>query len=203
MSDRIHSFAGEISREILELLPLILNHIENPISVKNDCLRFVFANDALCARKGMPRENLLGKTLLELPLDDHTESTWQRENSVLKTGESAIVEENLPDAKDTTPCQTTRIERIAVLSGRHYIFAITYDSSRKQSGDTQASCTPSGKTHSAPPRADIHDLNNLLNVIKGYTELLLEDIEVDDPKRKDLEAILRAGDRAASLASRF
>jgi PAS domain S-box-containing protein len=44
-----------------------------------------------------------------------------------------------------------------------------------------------------------HDFNNLLGVILGYTELLLERFGQDDPQRKDIEEIQKAGERAALL----
>jgi len=48
-----------------------------------------------------------------------------------------------------------------------------------------------------------HDFNNMLNVINGYSELLLDDFQKDDPKRNDLEQIRQAGQRAASLTSQL
>jgi signal transduction histidine kinase/DNA-binding LacI/PurR family transcriptional regulator len=48
-----------------------------------------------------------------------------------------------------------------------------------------------------------HDFNNLLSVIKGYTELLLEDCEPNNPMRADLEQVVKAGERAAALTSQL
>ncbi len=44
-----------------------------------------------------------------------------------------------------------------------------------------------------------HDFNNFLNVILGYTELLLEDQRLVDPQRERVKQIKEAGNRAASL----
>jgi two-component system, cell cycle sensor histidine kinase and response regulator CckA len=44
-----------------------------------------------------------------------------------------------------------------------------------------------------------HDFNNLLSVILGYGRLLLEDLKAEDPMRAEVDEIVRAGDRAASL----
>jgi PAS domain S-box-containing protein len=44
-----------------------------------------------------------------------------------------------------------------------------------------------------------HDFNNLLSVILGYGHLLLDDLKPEDPMRLELDEIVRAGDRAASL----
>jgi len=44
-----------------------------------------------------------------------------------------------------------------------------------------------------------HDFNNLLTVIKGYSELMLDEIRENDPLRSEVEEIKKAADRAATL----
>jgi two-component system cell cycle sensor histidine kinase/response regulator CckA len=44
-----------------------------------------------------------------------------------------------------------------------------------------------------------HDFNNLLSVILSYSSLLVADLRPNDPMRPDLEAIGKAGNRAADL----
>ena len=44
-----------------------------------------------------------------------------------------------------------------------------------------------------------HDFNNLLTAITGYGQLLLDNAPDTDPNRSDLEEILKASQRAASL----
>jgi len=44
-----------------------------------------------------------------------------------------------------------------------------------------------------------HDFNNLLTIINGYSQLLTEQISTEDPRRDQLNEILKAGERAASL----
>ncbi|RJP17936.1 MAG: PAS domain S-box protein [Deltaproteobacteria bacterium] len=48
-----------------------------------------------------------------------------------------------------------------------------------------------------------HDFNNLLTVITGYSELLLQKMEKGSPHHRDVEEILRAGDRAAALTQQL
>jgi two-component system, cell cycle sensor histidine kinase and response regulator CckA len=44
-----------------------------------------------------------------------------------------------------------------------------------------------------------HDFNNMLTVINGYSEVLLQCLPPDDPSREALEEIRRAGERSAEL----
>ena len=44
-----------------------------------------------------------------------------------------------------------------------------------------------------------HDFNNVLTAIFGYSDLLLEDLTLDDPRRADVQEIRRSAERAAGL----
>ncbi|MGD0515682.1 MAG: PAS domain S-box protein [Terriglobales bacterium] len=48
-----------------------------------------------------------------------------------------------------------------------------------------------------------HDFNNLLGVILGYSELLLEDLRTNGPRRRYVEAITTASKRAVSLTKQL
>ncbi len=48
-----------------------------------------------------------------------------------------------------------------------------------------------------------HDFNNLLGVTLGYSELLLKRLGLNDPQRKDVEEIQKAGMRAALLTGQL
>lgn len=48
-----------------------------------------------------------------------------------------------------------------------------------------------------------HDFNNLILVINGYSELLLNDLKCDEKKRREIEQIKLAGDRAAALTQKM
>jgi PAS domain S-box-containing protein len=48
-----------------------------------------------------------------------------------------------------------------------------------------------------------HDFNNVLTVVKSFSEFLLEDLDKLDPRRADVEEIAKAADRAAALTRKL
>lgn len=44
-----------------------------------------------------------------------------------------------------------------------------------------------------------HDFNNLLTAINGYSDLAIEGLKTEDPLRRNIEQVRKAGERAASL----
>ena len=48
-------------------------------------------------------------------------------------------------------------------------------------------------------RKFVHDMKNMLGIVIGYSNLLLEDLPPGDPKREDINEIRKAGESALSL----
>jgi PAS domain S-box-containing protein len=48
-----------------------------------------------------------------------------------------------------------------------------------------------------------HDFNNVLTVVKSFSEFLLEDLDQTDRRRSDVEEIAKAADRAAALTRKL
>ena len=44
-----------------------------------------------------------------------------------------------------------------------------------------------------------HDMKNMLGIIIGYSNLLLDEMSPEDPKRIDVTEILKAGEKALEL----
>ena len=48
-------------------------------------------------------------------------------------------------------------------------------------------------------RKFVHDMKNLIGIIIGYSNLLLDEMPAGDPKRSDLDEIRKAGEGAVAL----
>ena len=46
-----------------------------------------------------------------------------------------------------------------------------------------------------------HDMKNLLGIVIGYSNLLLDEMEKGDPRRADVEEILKAGQAALTVVA--
>jgi two-component system, cell cycle sensor histidine kinase and response regulator CckA len=49
----------------------------------------------------------------------------------------------------------------------------------------------------------VHDMKNLIGIIIGYSNLLIDEIPADDPKRPDLDEIRKAGESAIALLNNW
>jgi signal transduction histidine kinase len=45
----------------------------------------------------------------------------------------------------------------------------------------------------------VHDMKNQLGIVIGFTNLLLDEMPADDPRRADLEEVRKAGETALAL----
>lgn len=48
-------------------------------------------------------------------------------------------------------------------------------------------------------RKFVHDMKNMLGIVIGYSNLLLDEMAADDPKRPDVDEIRKAGEDAVVL----
>jgi len=52
-------------------------------------------------------------------------------------------------------------------------------------------------------RTFVHDMKNMLGIVIGYAELLLDELPADDARRADVEEIREAGAGALALLERW
>jgi len=165
--------------------------------ILDDDRRIVEANPAACELFGLPSEAVVEHPLDGLILDQESlSSTWhevlalggaQREHRVrARSGGVRVVE-----------CSY----RAHVHGRRHLCVARDITDRRVM----EERLMQAEKIESVGRLAGgiAHDFNNLLTAILGYTELLLGSRRADDPERRDLEEIQKAGQRAAALTQQL
>ena len=45
----------------------------------------------------------------------------------------------------------------------------------------------------------MHDMKNMMGIILGYSNLVLDEMAADDPRRPDIDEIRKAGESAVAL----
>lgn len=187
-------------KEAGEYLHEIINHISDPIFVKDREHRFVLVNDALCRLAGKTHEELLG---LAHPPGAMDAPFWEQEEALFETGKECTSEETMRDAQGVTRTIMTKKGLLIDKRGKKQIVGALRDITEYK--ELEAAVMQAQKMEAIGVLAGgvAHDFNNLLNVINGYSEILLEDIGTDDPMRRDLEQIRDAGRRAAILTSQL
>jgi nitrogen-specific signal transduction histidine kinase len=199
---RILTMSKPGSSDIGGLAIQILNIIEDPISIKNDRLQYIFVNDAFCALYNKSREAFLGMSLSEIFHDAPAESAENQEKTIIETGVEQTGKLDMVDTHGNPCTLVTKRIRLANRVDGPYILCIMKNTDEEHPAQTQKPQIIS-KSQVPIERRAIHDLKNSLNVVRGYSELLLEDLVADDPSRKDIEAIYQAGQNAVDIASKL
>lgn len=196
--------AEEAIKQSREYLNQLINRIGDPIFVIDRHHRFVLANDAMCTFTGLKREELLGKTIRQLRLPkEEADSIWEQESLVFESGQDSIVEEEATDAQGSTHTVVSIKTLLTDSAGNLQIVAIIRDITERKRLEAQFLQAQKMEAVGTLAGGVAHDFNNLLTVIKGYTELLLEDIAPDDPKCPFLQQIQQSSQQAASLISQL
>jgi two-component system cell cycle sensor histidine kinase/response regulator CckA len=53
------------------------------------------------------------------------------------------------------------------------------------------------------PHPFVHDMKNYLGIIIGYSNLVLEELPPEDPRRTDIDEIRKAGEAALALLEQW
>jgi PAS domain S-box-containing protein len=93
--------------------------------------------------------------------------------------------------------------RRVMIAGVPYIHSIARDITVRKQLEAQFLQTQKMEAIGVLAGGIARDFNNVLSAIQGYTELLMEDIDPNDPKSLDLGQIAKASRRGALLTSQL
>jgi two-component system cell cycle sensor histidine kinase/response regulator CckA len=162
---------------------------------------FLEVNDIACQRLGYTREELLQMSMknIEIPIDSDT----GKETAGLPTNSAAAKQYHLYEDIQITK----QGKQICVENNSHFIdleekpaiLCISRDITRRKQLEEQLLQAQKMEAIGKLAGGIAHDFNNLLTAIMGYSELVLVNMEPDNPHRENLEEIRLAGKRASSL----
>jgi len=162
-----------------------------------DDRRIVEANPAACGLFGLPAEAVVDHSLDALILDqDSLAAAWRE---VLALGEAQ--REHRVRAR-TGGVRVVECSYRAHVHGHRHL-CVARDITERRVMEERLIQAEKIESVGRLAGGIAHDFNNLLTAILGYTELLLGSRTPDDPERRDLEEIQKAGQRAAALTQQL
>jgi PAS domain S-box-containing protein len=197
-------------RDARSFLERLVNAVADPIFVKDREHRMLFVNDAHCALLGRPREELLGRTALDLFPTEQAKVVMGQDDLVFETERENVNEEMITDAKGMIHVVIAKKTLGRDADGRPVIVAVIRDVTEmvKTLEDlkrSQEQLRHAQKLEAVGRLAGgvAHDFNNVLTAIVGCAGLLLESLPPGHPCREEAEEIRRAGEQATALTQQL
>ncbi len=158
--------------------------------------RFVDVNDAFLVLTGFLREEIIGRSPMELRLCLDYESRIRRllhDDAPIRNAECQIRTKN-----DQVRSGLISIERIT-LAGEPHLLMMVQDISARLELEVQLRQAQKMEGVGQLAAGIAHDFNNLLTVIQGHSSLQLATGNLGDDAADSMRQIALAGDRAADL----
>lgn len=147
-------------------------------------------------------ESMIGVNRSDIVGDQCCQHICSSENH--KCPLAGIGEQVIQDECVLTTAQGTELPVLKTLcrielQGRPHFLEAILDISEKRLLETQLQRSQKMEALGTLAGSVAHDLNNILSSLVSYPELLLLDIEEEDPIRKPLKTIMRSGQKAAVI----
>jgi len=190
----------KILREVRDEKELILNSITDCILYLNKSLKIKWANKASKRIIGLSVSKIMGLTCRELFICD---GKCTDECPLLKCIKEKKFNEKIIGTKNTKywhlrvfpVCKETK-----KLCG---ILIIIRDITEKKILEEKVTRTEKMEALGRLTGGITHDFNNILTVIKGYSELILQEMDKNNPFYNDVKEIFKASKRATELVEQI
>jgi len=161
--------------------------------------RIAEVNDAACRYLGRTREELVAVPFWDV---DPQEKDWKDSWEELKS-KGSITTESTHTGADGRMIPVEVVANYLNYHGREFNCAFVRDITERKELEAQLRQAQKLETIGTLAGGIAHDFNNILGPILGYTDMLLEDHDVDGHIKHDLEHILGAAYRAKDLVEQI
>ncbi|HYW83002.1 MAG TPA: PAS domain S-box protein, partial [Spirochaetia bacterium] len=205
-----HRQAEEALRDSEDRYRTLVENIGEGIGIVDSAETFLFANPAAEKVFGVGPGELTGRTLKEFLSSEEYQRT-REETERRRHGEKTTYEQIIirPDGAVRTIelTATPQFDKAGAFSHTLGIFHDITDARRTEEAlrKSEEKLAQSQKLEAIGRLAGgvAHDFNNLLTVIRGYADLLDEQLHENHPMKGDAREIKRAADRAADLTAQL
>lgn len=160
----------------------MINHIADPILIKDRQHRWIGGNKSFWEFIGLPAENLIGKTDYDFFPKEEADLFWERDEKVFTSGMVDHSEENVTDAKGKTHIMSTKKATFQGENGELFLVAVTHDITDTKQKEMQLLKYTQELKRSNQELDDFayiasHDLKEPLRGMLTQTSFLLEDYQ--------------------------
>jgi PAS domain S-box-containing protein len=165
-------------------------------------------NQVCCDYLGYDQPTCLTLKLSQIMAPEIARQLPERIEEVRRAGQ--VVRESVLVRRDGTSLPIESHSRLVDFDGQPAILAVIRDISKRKQAEAdknrmQAQLHQAAKMEAIGTLAGgiAHDFNNILSAIIGYTEITLNDLKGDALVRRNLKAVLQAGNRAKDLVQQI
>jgi len=202
--------AEEARGKTENLLQGIVEKAATPIYVKDLEGRYLLVNRHMADVMGVDAATVLGKTVFDVYPPEQAQALAAFDQRVLAAGEALEGEEELVRA-DGLHTYISIKAPLTDANGRVYaLCGISTDITAHKRAEealhrSEEQLRQAQKMEAIGNLAGgiAHDFNNLLSVILGYSSVLVQSMDPNDPHRADVQEIERASMRAAALTQQL
>lgn len=148
----------------------ILNHVIDPVLVKDKDYRFVFLNEAGCALSGLERKDLIGKDDYDLFSKEEADVFRSIDSLVFKTGKTNVNIEDFTDGKGVKHILSTKKSLYTTAEGEQFLVMVIRDISEIK--QTEQHLLKSVDQLADFAYAASHDIKSPLRTINSFSNLL-------------------------------
>jgi len=177
----------------------LLAHLPHRILVKDRHSVVVFCNTNFARDLGLRVADVIGKDTFALHPPALAEAYAANDRQVMETGVLQHLEEPYQVDGQQRWVHTVKVpyrDEDGRVTG---VLVVFDDITERRQLEQQVQQSQKMEAVGELAGGVAHDFNNLLTAILGYCELILDDLAADDPHRRDIDEIQKAGQRAAEL----
>src|SRR5213593_17011 len=167
--------------------------------MKDEDGRFVYVNQLFERFFKLTRLQWLRKTDFDLWPEETARQLRDNDRAILAEDRPAEIFETLPGPDGIL--RTWLVFKFPVKdhAGRRFLGGMAVDITERRHLEQQLRQALKMEAIGKLAGGVAHDFNNLVTIITGYSDMVLSRIGPEDPMRRDIEQIKKAGDRAHSL----
>jgi two-component system cell cycle sensor histidine kinase/response regulator CckA len=200
LSDRKH--AADVLRQTEELFAKVFRKSPVVISIiRLSDNRHVDVNDRFLQLLGLTREQVIGKTFVELGLSIDPDDLITLTNAV--STESRRDFEVRIRTRSGQVIETLHTLDFLDLGGSRCVVSFAHEITERKRLEEQLRQAQKMEAIGRLAGGVAHDFNNILTAILGHSELLLGSLEAVSPHRRQMEQIRRSALRASTLTGQL